>query len=109
MEVEVSGSNPSADAKLRRADSQKDKLRVKRKTLQAVLEQCQRALVSLDTTGGADGDSDGDDNGEDEDDDDDNSSRGAVDDDERQQGRRSTSSRPDCEADEVWIGVPCGV
>ncbi|CAL8997491.1 unnamed protein product [Prunus brigantina] len=101
MEVEVSGSNPSADAKLRRADSQKDKLRVKRKTLQAVLEQCQRALVSLDTTGGADGDSDGDDNGEDEDDDDDNSSRGAVDDDERQQGRRSTSSRPDCEADEL--------
>ncbi|KAL6294745.1 hypothetical protein ACE6H2_002887 [Prunus campanulata] len=29
----------------------KDKLRVKRKTLQAVLEQCQRALESFDTTG----------------------------------------------------------
>ncbi|XP_021808233.1 uncharacterized protein LOC110751966 isoform X2 [Prunus avium] len=103
LSVEVSGSNPSADAKLRRAYSQKDKLRVERETLQAVLEQCQRALESLDTTGGADGDGDGEDDGEDEDDDDDNCSRGAVDDDESQQGRRSTSSRPNCEADESFI------
>ncbi|XP_068335316.1 uncharacterized protein [Pyrus communis] len=99
MEVEVvSGSKPSADAKLRRVDSQKDQLRVKRKTLQAVLEQCQRALESLGTTGGADEEDGGDDG---EEDDDDNSSRGSAVDDERRQGRGSTSSRADCEADEL--------
>ncbi|TQD93411.1 hypothetical protein C1H46_021000 [Malus baccata] len=99
MEVEVvSGSKPSADAILRRVDSQKDQLRVKRKTLQAVLEQCQRALESLGTTGGADEEDDGDDG---EEDDDDNSSRGSAVDDERRQGGGSTSSRADCEADEL--------
>ncbi|CAN6542865.1 unnamed protein product [Malus baccata var. baccata] len=99
MEVEVvSGSKPSADAILSRVDSQKDRLRVKRKTLQAVLEQCQRALESLGTTGGADEEDDGDDG---EEDDDNNSSRGSAVDDERRQGRGSTSSRADCEADEL--------
>ncbi|KAB2628816.1 hypothetical protein D8674_033611 [Pyrus ussuriensis x Pyrus communis] len=98
VEVEVAGTKPSADAKLRRVDSQhKDQLRVKRKTLQAVLEQCQRALESLGTTGGADEEDDGDD----DEDDDDNSSRGAAVDDDRRQGRGSTSSLADCEADEL--------
>lgn len=101
MEVEVSGSKPSAAiataagaAQLKRFDSlHKDQLRVKRKTLQAVLEQCQRALQSLDTTSDADVD---------DDDDADNSSHGDIVDDQRRQRRGSTSSRADCEADEVW-------
>lgn len=53
MEVEVSGvSNPSTL-------EDKDRVRVKRKTLQAVLEQCQRALELLSETGGIDDNSDG--------------------------------------------------
>ncbi|KAM2973465.1 hypothetical protein FF2_020017 [Malus domestica] len=80
VEVEVSGTKPSAGMKLRIVDSQhKDQLHVKRKNLQAVFEQCQRALESLD----------------------DNSSRGAAFDDDRRQGKGSTSSLADCEADEL--------
>jgi hypothetical protein len=49
MEIQVTGSKPSPAAKLTRADSEEDLLRLKRKTLQAVLDQCQRALESLCT------------------------------------------------------------
>ena len=65
MDVEVSGSKPSALVQIRRENSQ-DRLRVKRATLQAVLQQCQRAIEMLDTTGHEEEDED-----EDEDDDDD--------------------------------------
>lgn len=63
-----------------------DRLRVKKKTLQAVLEQCQRALESLN-------DSDGLDENEGNDVDDDDDDRG---------GDGSGSVRGDREADEVW-------
>ncbi|KAJ9673982.1 hypothetical protein PVL29_023499 [Vitis rotundifolia] len=46
MEVEVSGSNSLDVPKV-----ETDRVRVKRKTLQAVLEQCQRALELLGNTG----------------------------------------------------------
>ena len=57
-------SKPSLAAKLTRGGSEEDRLRVKRKTLQAVLDQCQRALELLGTT--ADG---GDDDDEEEEED----------------------------------------
>ncbi|KAK9270422.1 hypothetical protein L1049_026001 [Liquidambar formosana] len=58
MEVEeVSGSKPSmTDVGIGKAE--KDRVRVKKKTLQAVLEQCQRTLELLSETGGLDDDSD---------------------------------------------------
>ncbi|KAL6179364.1 hypothetical protein ACLB2K_050879 [Fragaria x ananassa] len=83
MEVEV------ADSKLRRGDSDKDRLRVKKKTLQAVLDQCQRALESLGTT------ADGDDEEEDRD-----GGGDAVDEDSGST-TTTTSPRADCEADEL--------
>lgn len=39
-----------------RAEAERDQLRVKRKTLEAVLHQCQRALQSLGDTATVDGD-----------------------------------------------------
>ncbi|KAL6184627.1 hypothetical protein ACLB2K_046028 [Fragaria x ananassa] len=88
MEVEV------ADSKLRRGDSDKDQLRVKKKTLQAVLDQCQRALESLGTT--ADGaDDDGDDEEEDRDGGGDAVGEGSG------STTTTTSPRADCEADEL--------
>lgn len=51
MDVEVSGSKPSALVQIKRENSEKDRLCVKRTTLHAVLQQCQRALEMLDTTG----------------------------------------------------------
>ncbi|XP_010272934.1 PREDICTED: uncharacterized protein LOC104608600 [Nelumbo nucifera] len=52
MEVEVSGSKLlSVESSKRR---EKEQIRVKRETLQAVLEQCQRALESLKNTGSED-------------------------------------------------------
>ncbi|KAL5558529.1 hypothetical protein UlMin_034740 [Ulmus minor] len=74
MAVEVSGSKPSAIVKIRRENSEKDRVRVKRKTLQTVLEECQRALELLENTGGVDGD----DEEADEDDCDDNAGGAAV-------------------------------
>nr|XP_011464647.1 PREDICTED: uncharacterized protein LOC101315240 isoform X3 [Fragaria vesca subsp. vesca] len=95
MEVEVADSIPSvAAAKLRRGDSDKDRLRVKKKTLQAVLDQCQRALESLGTT--ADGaDDDGDDEEEDRDGGGDAVGEGSG------STTTTTSPRADCEADEL--------
>ncbi|KAL6176823.1 hypothetical protein ACLB2K_053456 [Fragaria x ananassa] len=84
MEVEV------AAAKLR-GDSDKDRLRVKKKTLQAVLDQCQRALESLGTT--ADGA--GDDEEEDRD------GGGDAVDEGSGSTTTTTSPRADCEADEL--------
>ena len=48
MEVEVSGSKSSS---VDVPKVEKDRVLVKRKTLQAVLEQCQRALELLENTG----------------------------------------------------------
>ena len=86
MEVEeVSGSKPSA-VDVSKVDM--DPVRVKRKTLQAVLEQCQRALEMLGTNSDVV-------DGDDEDD--------AVDGDEvESQGDDSTSACRDREADEVF-------
>ncbi|KAL6180050.1 hypothetical protein ACLB2K_046718 [Fragaria x ananassa] len=83
MEVEV------ADSKLRRGDSDEDRLRVKKKTLQAVLDQCQRALESLGTT------ADGDDVEEDRD------GGGDAVDEGSGSTTTTTSPRADCEADEL--------
>lgn len=99
MEVEVPGSKPSAAApRLRRGDSEEDRLRVKRKTLQAVLNQCQRALESLGTTAG-----DGDDDEDDEEEDRDGAGSGGDAFDEG--GGSTTTSRADCEADEVYLSL----
>ncbi|KAF3446003.1 hypothetical protein FNV43_RR11181 [Rhamnella rubrinervis] len=74
MDVEVSGSKPSAFVQIRRENSDKDRLRVKRTTLQAVLQQCQRALEMLETTGHVEEE----DEDEDDDDDDDENPGGAA-------------------------------
>lgn len=58
MDEEVFASKPSALVQIMRENSDKDRLRVKRKTLQAVLQQCQRALEMLDTTSGVGDDDD---------------------------------------------------
>ncbi|CAK9151392.1 unnamed protein product [Ilex paraguariensis] len=50
MEVEVSGAKPIGVG-IERAKSERDRIRVKRKTLQDVLEQCQRTLELLSNTG----------------------------------------------------------
>ncbi|XVE55592.1 hypothetical protein DITRI_Ditri03aG0171300 [Diplodiscus trichospermus] len=57
MEIEVSGSsNVSLTTKVgemkRKVVEEKDQVRVKRKTLQAVLEQCQRALELISNSEG---------------------------------------------------------
>lgn len=57
MEVEVSDPKPVVN--MRRENSEKDRVRVKRKTLQTVLEQCQRALELLNTTNGVDDEEEG--------------------------------------------------
>ncbi|XP_059461368.1 uncharacterized protein LOC132190405 isoform X2 [Corylus avellana] len=92
MEVEVSESKSMAMAigMLRREDSEKDRVRVKRKTLQTVLEQCQRALEMLNTTSGGD-----------DDEEDDSDDAGGADVDEEQRGEGSGSLRGDREADEL--------
>lgn len=53
MEVErvVSAAGKKAILKLERMSSDRDRVRVKRKTLEAVLGECQRALELLSTTG----------------------------------------------------------
>ncbi|KAJ8771537.1 hypothetical protein K2173_026714 [Erythroxylum novogranatense] len=55
MEIEVSSSNPCVaveDERKNKAD--KDRVRVKKKSLQAVIEECQRALELLSNGGDAD-------------------------------------------------------
>ncbi|OVA01799.1 hypothetical protein BVC80_9075g41 [Macleaya cordata] len=65
MEVEVSDSKHSTIDGVR-GGRERDQLRVKRKTLQAVLEQCQRALESLGSTEVDDLDDDDDNENEEE-------------------------------------------
>jgi hypothetical protein len=93
MKSQVPGSKPSPAAKLTSGDFEEDRLRLKRKTLQAVLDQCQRAVGSLGTT--TDG---GDDDDEKEEGDKDSGSGGeAID-----EGKGwTTTLRADCEANEV--------
>nr|XP_024926294.2 uncharacterized protein LOC107411179 isoform X2 [Ziziphus jujuba var. spinosa] len=64
MDEQVFASKPSALDQIRRENSDKDRLRVKRKTLKAVLQQCQRALETLDSTAADDDDEDDDDDDE---------------------------------------------
>lgn len=85
MEIEVSNSNSdSSPLSVRVTKEEKERVRVKRETLQSVLEQCQIALELLS-------------NGFDEDDDDDGAA--VYEEDPSRQG--STSRRADREADEV--------
>ena len=93
MAEEVYVSDPNLEAKIR--SEKEDRVRVKRKTLEAVLEQCQRALQLLNDAS--------------------SSSSSANSDDERQHDSdsdiptppdaapRSGSLTPDSEADEVII------
>ncbi|KAH0683775.1 hypothetical protein KY290_022411 [Solanum tuberosum] len=53
--VEVTGTKP---IQLVRAKSNQDRIKVKRKTLEAVLQECQRALEVLSTTGSVEDDTD---------------------------------------------------
>ena len=71
---------------------EREDVRVKKKTLKAVLEQCQRALESLNDVDGVDDDDDDNDV-----DDDDTDQKGAQD---RASSSQSSSS-PDHEAEEV--------
>lgn len=90
MDVEVSDTEPSAIGKTRMENLvDKDRVRVKRKTLQAVLEQCQRALELLNSTSGVDDDDDSADDVDGENTDGD------------QSGESSGSLQGDREADEV--------
>ncbi|XP_023547086.1 uncharacterized protein LOC111805999 isoform X1 [Cucurbita pepo subsp. pepo] len=85
MELEVSGSESDFDDNNKRKNlegSTGDRIRVKKKTLQAVLEQCQRSLESLNDSSGVD------------------ENEGDEYEDERQ-GEVSGSVRGDREADEL--------
>ncbi|ESR47089.1 RING finger protein [Citrus sinensis] len=84
MEIEVSKSSALSLDVERKRDEEKEKVRVKRKTLEAVLQQCQRALELLS-------------NGFDEDDND----VGAVMSDEETSREGSSNQRIDREADEL--------
>ncbi|KAJ7965796.1 putative MADS box interactor-like protein [Quillaja saponaria] len=59
MEVVVSDPKPSAIVNILGEKSEMDRIRVKRKTLQAVLDECQRALEIISTTSCDDGDYEG--------------------------------------------------
>uniref|UniRef100_A0A5B6Z2I1 Uncharacterized protein n=1 Tax=Davidia involucrata TaxID=16924 RepID=A0A5B6Z2I1_DAVIN len=63
MEVEVSDSKPIG-GRIERAKSEKDRVRVKKKTLEAVLLQCQRAIELLSNNGCVDEDDSDADGGE---------------------------------------------
>lgn len=91
MEVELLSLESSTVVSLSGDNSEKDRVRVKRKTLQAVLEQCQRVLESINTTNCVD-------DGDEDDTDGDNvkDSSGCVVDGEYR-GRE--------EVEEVWISV----
>ncbi|KAH9756310.1 RING finger protein [Citrus sinensis] len=84
MEIEVSESSALSLDVERKRDEEKEKVRVKRKTLEAVLQQCQRALELLS-------------NGFDEDDND----VGAVMSEEETSREGSSNQRIDREADEL--------
>lgn len=64
MELEVSSpkSSPAVDSEQIDKETDKDQVRVTRKTLTVVLEQCQRALALLENTDSVD--DDGDDEGD---------------------------------------------
>ncbi|XP_039022017.1 uncharacterized protein LOC120154292 isoform X3 [Hibiscus syriacus] len=62
MEIEVAGSSSEsfqAGETMRKAVEEKDQVRVTRKTLQAVLEQCQRAIELISNSEGGIDDDDG--------------------------------------------------
>ena len=56
--IEVSNSKTSGIAKIRRKNSENEPVRVNRKTLQSILEECQTALQLLNTTEGEDDEED---------------------------------------------------
>ena len=56
MEIEVSSSIPTSTVDFE--ERNKDQVRVRRKTLKVVLEQCQRALELLNNADGVDDDED---------------------------------------------------
>ncbi|XP_039038698.1 uncharacterized protein LOC120176324 isoform X2 [Hibiscus syriacus] len=71
MEIEVAGSSSEscqAGEMTRKAVEEKDQVRVTRKTLQAVLEQCQRAIELISNSEGGIDDDDGEAEAEDKDD-----------------------------------------
>lgn len=99
MEAEVFGPVPALPAALDRKGS-KESVRVKRKSLQAVLEQCQRALEALSNN--QDFDDDDDDEEEEEEEDDASSSANLS-------RQSSVALRDDNEADEVRsLQLPMG-
>lgn len=92
----MTGTKP---IQLVRAKSEQDRIKVKRKTLEAVLQECERALELLSTTGSV----------EDDDAEESNSSsdvdRDALDD----SGQGSSTPSVDTETDEVSITVIFGI
>lgn len=92
----MTGTKP---IQLVRAKSEQDRIKVKRKTLEAVLQECQRALELLSTTGSV----------EDDDAEESNSSsdvdRDALD----YSGQGSSTPSVDTETDEVSITVVFGI
>ncbi|XP_059631274.1 uncharacterized protein LOC132274121 [Cornus florida] len=58
MEVEVSGSELTGGGRIERVKTEKDRVRVKRKALEAALEECQRALQLISNTSCVDGEAD---------------------------------------------------
>ncbi|XP_015071334.1 uncharacterized protein LOC107015536 [Solanum pennellii] len=85
--VEVTGTKP---IQLVRAKSNQDRIKVKRKTLEAVLQECQRALELLSTTGSVEDDTDESNSSSDVD-------RDALDD----SGQGSSTPSADVETDEL--------
>ncbi|KAK4722509.1 hypothetical protein R3W88_012742 [Solanum pinnatisectum] len=85
--VEVTGTKP---IQLVRAKSNQDRIKVKRKTLEAVLQECQRALELLSTTGSVEEDTDESNSSSDVD-------RDALDD----SGQGSSTPSADVETDEL--------
>ncbi|KAA8538166.1 hypothetical protein F0562_027774 [Nyssa sinensis] len=89
VEAEVSGSK-SIGGRIEGAKSEKDRVRVKRKTLEAVLQQCQRAIELLGNDGCVD-----------EDDDEDDSDADGGEADEKEIGEGSSAPCRDRETDEL--------
>ncbi|KAF3668565.1 hypothetical protein FXO37_09484 [Capsicum annuum] len=89
--VEMAGTKP---IQLVRAKSDQDRIKVKRKTLEAVLQECQRALELLSTTGSIEDDADESNSSSDVD-------RDAIDESGGQGSSSSTPSAADTETDEV--------
>ncbi|KAF3665913.1 putative protein isoform X1 [Capsicum chacoense] len=89
--VEMAGTKP---IQLVRAKSDQDRIKVKRKTLEAVLQECQRALELLSTTGSIEDDADESNSSSDVD-------RDAIDESGGQGSSSSTPSAADTETDEL--------